>query len=118
MDMTDTRVVLVTTPDAEAARSLARELLAERLVACGNVVSGVTSLYRWKEEIREDPEALLILKAHQDRVDALVRRIPELHGYDVPEVLVLGVESGFEPYLAWVADECRPAGVGGSVKRS
>lgn len=110
--MTDTRVVLVTTPDPEAALTLARDLLAEKLIACGNVVPGVTSVYRWEEEVREDREALLVLKTHRDRVGDLVRRIPELHRYDVPEVLVLNVESGSEPYLDWVTDECLPGRAG------
>lgn len=110
--MTQTRVVLVTAPDPEAARALARALLAERLVACGNVVSGVTSVFRWQGEVHEDPEALLILKAHESRLDDLVRRTAELHPYEVPEVLVLGVEAGFEPYLDWVEAECAPSGSG------
>jgi periplasmic divalent cation tolerance protein len=103
--MTDTRVILVTAPDREVALDLARRLVDESLAACGNVVPGITSIFRWEGSVQEDPEALLVLKVHESRVPEIVQRIPELHPYDVPEVLVLGVEAGFRPYLDWVASE-------------
>jgi periplasmic divalent cation tolerance protein len=113
--MTETRVILVTAPDREAALDLARRLVGDGLAACGNVVPGITSVFRWEGSVQEDPEALLVLKVHESRVPEIVRRIPELHPYDVPEVLVLGVETGFRPYLDWVASESgvRDEGPGG-----
>lgn len=107
--MTETRVALVTAPDEPGARALARSLVDEGLAACGNVVPGLVSVYRWEDEVHEDPEVLLVLKVHESRVEELIRRVPELHPYDVPEVLVLAVDAGYEPYLAWVAEECRPS---------
>lgn len=103
--MTGTRVALVTAPSEEVARSLARTLVEERLAACGNLVPGITSIYRWEEELQEDAEVLLIFKVHESCVDAFVQRVPELHPYDVPEVLVLDVGAGHPPYLNWVATE-------------
>jgi len=99
------RVVLVTTPDRESASTLTRTLLGEGRVACGNILSGMTSLYRWKGEIQQDSEALLVLKTHEEMVDELASRIAELHPYDVPEVLALPVSGGFSPYLDWVLAE-------------
>jgi periplasmic divalent cation tolerance protein len=110
--MTHTRVILVTAPDREVALDLARKLVANGLAACGNVVPGITSVFRWEGRIQEDPEALLILKVHEPQVPEVIRRIPELHPYDVPEVLVLGVEAGFQPYLDWVASESGAREVG------
>ena len=34
---------------------------------------------------------------------ALKARLPALHPYEVPELVVLPVEDGHAPYLAWVA---------------
>jgi len=98
------RVVLVSLPDAAAARSLVRTLVKERLAACGSVVPGVTSVYRWEGELQEDPEVLLFLKTTEAVLPDLLRRIPELHGYDVPEILALPVSEGHPPYLAWVTE--------------
>ncbi len=103
--MTDALVVLVTTPTAEQATELARALVGERLAACGNVLAGVRSVYRWEGSVHEDAEALLVLKTTRARFEALRERVLALHPYQVPEVLALPVEAGSAAYLAWIAAE-------------
>ncbi|HEX5633999.1 MAG TPA: divalent-cation tolerance protein CutA [Gemmatimonadales bacterium] len=103
--MTDALVVLVTAPTAEQAAELARALVDERLAACGNVLAGVRSVYRWEGSVHEDAEALLVLKTTRARFEALRERVIALHPYQVPEVLALPVEAGSADYLAWIAAE-------------
>ena len=103
--MTDVLVVLVTAPGADEAARLARTLVEERLAACGNVLPGLRSIYRWKGEVQDEGEALLLLKTTRQRFPALRDRILALHPYEVPEVLALPAEAGSEEYLAWVGDE-------------
>ena len=98
-------VVMMTGPDIGAVETIVRQLLEEDLIACGNIVGGATSVYRWQGEVRRDQEALAFLKTVPGKVDQVVRRAGELHPYDVPELLVLGVESGFGPYMNWVHTE-------------
>ncbi len=106
--MTDVTVVLITAPSAEVAAGLARTLVEEGLAACGNVVPGLRSIYRWEGAIQDEAEVLLLLKTRTAAFEALRRRIVELHPYDVPEVLALKVEAGHEPYLAWIRSAIRP----------
>lgn len=103
--MTDALVVLVTAPSPEAAAELARALVGERLAACGNVVPGLRSIYRWEGKVHDDAEALLVLKTTRARFEALRDRVLALHPYDVPEVIALPVEAGSARYLAWIAGE-------------
>jgi periplasmic divalent cation tolerance protein len=105
--MTEAIVVLVTAPTAERAARLARALVEERLAACGNVVPSVRSIYRWEGEVKDEEEALLVLKTTRARFEALRDRVLALHPYQVPEVVALGVEAGSAPYLAWIAAETR-----------
>ena len=105
--MTDALVVLVTAPTAEVAAALARVAVEARLAACGNILPGLRSIYRWEGTLRDEPEALLVLKTTRDRVEALGELILREHPYDVPEVLALPVEAGAAPYLAWLAGETR-----------
>lgn len=102
---TDALVVLVTAPTAERAAEIARALVAERLAACGNVVPGLRSIYRWEGKVQEDDEVLLVLKTTRARFEALRDRVLALHPYEVPEVLALAVEAGSARYLAWIAAE-------------
>jgi periplasmic divalent cation tolerance protein len=98
-------VIFVTVPDLDTGMVLARRLVQEGLVACGNVIPGLTSVYRWNGEIQEDPEALLVLKTTAEAIERLERRVDELHPYDVPEFLVLPVSGGSDRYLRWVVGE-------------
>lgn len=105
--MTDVLVVLVTSPTPERAAELARTLVEERLAACGNVVPGVRSIYRWEGKVEDEQEVLLVLKTTRARLEALRARVLALHPYQVPEVLALSVEAGSAAYLEWVAAETR-----------
>ncbi len=106
------RVVLISTPGAEAGRQLARALVEERLAACGTVVPAVTSVYRWQGAVEKEEEALVVVKTTADRVEALTRRTRELHPYEVPEILALPVAGGNPGYLEWVVEETRAASSG------
>lgn len=101
--MTDALVVLVTAPDAEVAARLARTLVEDRLAACGNVLPGLRSIYRWEGRVHDEPEALLLLKTTRARFEALREAVLRLHPYQVPEVIALPVEAGSAPYLAWLS---------------
>ena len=99
-------VLVLTTAPLDEGRRLADRLLEERLCACANLVGPVVSRYRWQGKIEEGNELLLVLKTRRDRADALMARLRELHSYEVPEALVVPVESGLAAYLSWVADSC------------
>ncbi len=95
-------IALSTAPSMEQAAVLARTLVDERLVACVNLVPGVRSIYRWKGEVCDDAEVLCVMKTRRDRVDALRARLPALHPYELPELIVLEVGAGHPPYLQWI----------------
>jgi periplasmic divalent cation tolerance protein len=106
--VTDALVVLVTAPSAETAAEVARALVEEGLAACGNVVPGLRSIYRWQGQVHDEAEALLVLKTERRLLEALKARLPALHPYQVPELLALPVEGGLAPYLEWIAASVRP----------
>lgn len=99
------QLVLTTCPDEPTARALSRALVEERLVACGNVVPGLTSIYRWRGEVESAEECLLLLKTTDAALDRLAARLEELHPYEVPELLVFPVAAGAPAYLRWVVEE-------------
>ena len=98
-------VVFSTFPDAGKAAEVARTLVDERLVACVNLVPGVRSIYRWQDKLCDENEALAVMKTSDERADALIARLAQLHPYEVPEALALPVTTGSAKYLEWVASE-------------
>lgn len=103
-------VVLTTLGSQEEARQLVRGLVESRLVACGTLVPGATSVYRWEGAVVEEREVLVVLKTDASRWGELVTAVNARHPYHVPELVALPVERGLERYLAWVASEVRAAG--------
>lgn len=98
-------MVFTTLGSEEDAKVLVRKLVEERLVACGTVVPGTTSIYRWKEEITEETEVLVILKTVRVRWRDLEEAIAKHHPYDVPELIAVPITQGSPEYLAWLSDE-------------
>jgi len=104
-DAADVVLALSTAPDAATAERIARALVDERLIACANLVPGLTSIYRWQGEVQADPEVLLLMKTRRAVVQRLKERLPQLHPYQVPELVVTEVTDGLAPYCAWVRGE-------------
>lgn len=100
--------VFTTLASREDAVGLVRELVDRRLVACGTVLEGVTSVYRWEGRITEETEVFVVLKTRRDRWPELTRAVEHLHPYQVPELLAVPVVEGLPPYLAWVEAETTP----------
>jgi periplasmic divalent cation tolerance protein len=107
------RIVLTTASGPDEAAGLARALVEERLAACATLIPGVQSIYRWQGEVESSTETLLMIKTATDKLPALEARLHELHAYQVPEFLVLEVESGSHTYLEWLQASVKtPAGSG------
>jgi periplasmic divalent cation tolerance protein len=94
-----------TCPDAEVADRIAAALVEERLAACVNQLSGITTTYRWKGTVHRDAEVLLLIKTTRERFDALRDRIVFLHPYELPEVIAVDIALGLPPYLQWISTE-------------
>ncbi len=111
---TSARIVVTTASNADEAALLARALVEERLAACATLIPGVESVYHWEGQIESSTEALLLIKTGSDQLAALEVRLRELHSYQIPEFLVLSVESGSHPYLEWLYASLRKPQVTGS----
>jgi len=95
-------IVLTTASTHDEAARLAGTLVEERLAACATLIPTAESIYRWEGQIESSTETLMLLKTAPDQLAALEARLHELHSYQVPEFLVIDVESGSRPYLDWL----------------
>ena len=101
----DLRQVLVTCPDLETGRTIAREVVDRRLAACVNLIPGVTSIYRWGGEVAEDTEILLVMKTREEFVETLFTVVVALHPYEQPAIEVIPVVAAGRGVANWIKAE-------------
>ena len=98
-------VVLTTVSTQDEALHLVRALVDRRLVACGTMLPEARSIYRWKDQVSDEGEVVIILKTRAVLVEELKSAFADLHPYTVPELLAMPVTDGLARYLSWIASE-------------
>jgi periplasmic divalent cation tolerance protein len=96
-------LVLVTTPDLDTSRALAKGALKSRLVACANLIPRIESHYWWQGKTESSAEVLIVFKTTKAKLEALEKLVVAKHPYDTPEFLVLPITAGNKRYLDWVS---------------
>jgi len=89
----------------EEAQTCAKDLLAQQLIACANLIPRVISLYPWENELTEDQECLVIMKTLNHQTPSVVDYLESHHSYDIPEILILPVNETTDAYLSWIKKE-------------
>lgn len=97
-------IFLVTVPNIEEGKKIAKYLVVNKLAACVNILPNVFSVYEWNGKIHEDNEYLLIIKSTEEKSEFIIQKINELHSYDVPECIALKIEKGSDLYLKWIKE--------------
>jgi len=100
----DYYLFLVTVPNIDEGQKIAKNLVESKLAACVNIIKNISSIYRWKGEIKEDSEHLLLIKTTEEKSDLLIQKINEIHSYENPECIGLKIEKGSKKYLNWIKD--------------
>ncbi len=102
--MTDKRIILTTAGSKDEADRIASALVDARLAACVNVLGPMASTYRWQGKVEHAEEFLLLIKTTAAGVEHVRAAIKQTHSYDVPEFVVLTIESGSDAYLNWIEE--------------
>lgn len=107
MEQTEDFVIIYTTvPDRGIAGIISKSLIKGELIACANILP-VDSIYKWKGEVVEDGEYLIIIKTHKNLYDEVENIIKELHPYEVPEIISFSIEKGLADYLKWIENNTK-----------
>jgi periplasmic divalent cation tolerance protein len=105
--MSETGVVTLyaTFPDAASAQTAAHTLVDERLVACANLLPGMTSIYHWDGKVQSETECAVLLKTSAGFADRAIARLKALHPNALPCITMWPVDNGHAPYLRWVKEQ-------------
>lgn len=102
--MSDITMFYVPCADKGEALKIANSLVKERLVACANILEGCTSVYEWKGEIKEESEAILIMKTVKSLQLEVEKAIADLHSYECPGIVALDTDEVNFPFEQWIND--------------
>lgn len=97
-------LALITVP-AEHSETVAERLVQERLAACVQVSSPVTSFFWWEDAVQQEEERLLFIKTDSNLKTEIEAVLKEVHPYDVPELIFFRIQDGLDTYLSWMDKE-------------
>jgi periplasmic divalent cation tolerance protein len=100
----DVLVVFCSFPDPESAKRIVRDLVDQRVIACGNLFNQVESIYRWEGERKSTTEVFGILKTTAEAYPKLEALLKAQHSYEVPEIVAVPASAGLPSYFAWVRE--------------
>jgi periplasmic divalent cation tolerance protein len=98
-------VIYSTTDTLETAKTIARVLVKEKLVACVHIIPRIESIYRWQGKIEETNEYILLAKTSERNIQKTIQKIRSLHPYEVPEIIVFPSVGGLKEYIDYVEKE-------------
>jgi periplasmic divalent cation tolerance protein len=105
--MSDAKLVISTVGSKDEASKVAAVLVREQIAACVNIVGPIESLYRWQGNVETAQEFLLLVKTISERSADVIKRIRELHSYELPEAIEVNIEGGSADYLKWIGESVR-----------
>lgn len=91
-------------PDTETARQIAKQLLSEKLIACGNIIPSMISVFEWQGEVHSENEVGLLLKTTASLLEQATARTGELHPYDTPAIVGWHCDQAHPMTLDWLGD--------------
>jgi periplasmic divalent cation tolerance protein len=105
--MSDEKLIISTAGSREEASRIAQSLVTEKFAACVNIVGPIESVFRWQDKVERAEEFLMLVKTTQERSNAAMSRIRELHSSEVPEAIEININEGLSAYLNWIGESVR-----------
>jgi periplasmic divalent cation tolerance protein len=96
--------VQFTIDDPDRADVVIDDLLARRLVACGQRMGPLVSRYWWQGAIERTEEWMVVLKTRTELVDRVFEAVLAAHPYETPELVSFDISQGAPDYLGWIAE--------------
>lgn len=99
-------IISTTLGNAEAAKSMAAQIVDAKLAACVQIDGPIQSVYRWKGELCFDEEYRLLCKTLPALSQQAVEFLRQHHSYELPELVVNEVESS-QDYYQWLSEQVK-----------
>lgn len=102
--------------DIEQARSVAKVLLQESLIACANFHDDMHSIFLWQGEVDEAVECGALFKTDSSLMAAAIKRLERLHPYETPAILGWACDEAGVATRSWLSGLAKDGGDGEAFK--
>jgi periplasmic divalent cation tolerance protein len=99
--MQDIACLYWTIGSVERAQELVMELIDKKLIACANILPGV-SMYPWQGKVHQQQEVFVLCKTTAEKLEEALVFLEKAHDYDVP-CITSWLTHASVPYAEWVA---------------
>ncbi|MBI3441654.1 MAG: divalent-cation tolerance protein CutA [Proteobacteria bacterium] len=99
--------IYVTVPTESEAMRLAEAVVADRLAACANIISGTKSVYHWEGKLEQGHETVVIFKTRASLFPEVEARVKQLHSYEVPCIVALPLTDVSDGFMQWIYTETK-----------
>src|SRR5436853_194052 len=100
--------IYVTASSETEAGKIAETIVAERLAACANILSGIKSFYHWQGKVEQGSETAILFKTRSGFFEAVEKRVRELHSYNAPCIVSWPLQDVSDAFLHWIVAETKP----------
>lgn len=100
--------VVITAESADWLANFTRQLVEDRLVACGHNISPIRAIYHWEGKVYDEQQARVGLHTRESLLPAIIARADRDHADDVPCVIAMLITAGHPNYLRWIYAETTP----------
>ena len=101
------KIIYTTTDSDKTANDISKYLVKGNLSPCVQIMANIRSVYKWKDQLNESGEILLIIKTIPENLEDCKKMTLKYHNYDVPEIIVMNGEILNDEYQEWFIDNSR-----------
>lgn len=93
-------------PNMNEAKKAGKTLVDGQLCCCVNILKSYSSIYKRKGKLAEESEFVLIAKTGDKSVEALEKKLKEIHPYEIPAILRIKVDKVNREFGQWCEGLC------------
>ena len=100
--MSNIKLGYITCKSTKEANTIANILLDKKLIACGNIIPKIHSIFKWKNKIVKSTESILLVKTNVNKVKKIISVVCKIHSYENPCIVFLDLQKGNKTFMNWV----------------
>ncbi len=102
---------ITTVSSAKEGKSIAKNLIINKLAACVNIIPKVNSFFYWEGKLCVERESLLLIKTTGQQIRRVMKEIKGEHSYQVPEIIFWPIGKIDKNYENWIRKTVTAQGI-------